>query len=523
MWSPLRKLGRWLSGDGPKPEKAPPEPRSLYDAAQTGSQNRNHWNTADDLGPVLSNWFTTRQILRRRARYERDNDPHFDGLAKTLAYDLIGTGPRLQLTVPVELFEEANQVTKSFAAWMRAGNIVEKLRLLIEAAPVDGETFGQFITNAAVNHPVKLDLKVMETEQIATPGHLNPAVSMGPGTDANGDPTILTTDGIEFDNSGNPTYYHVLRQHPGEGIPFGLQFDRVPAFQMVHWFRPRRPGQIRGVTQFASSLPIGAQTRRYANAVLSAAETAANIAGILKTNTPADASDSTLEVKTMEEIDIPRNSLMTVPGDWDISQLDAKQPTSSYRDFIDSKRNEMARPVMAPFNVMSGNSSGYNYSSGRLDHLPYQRYVWIERERFRVLVLDKLFLAWLEEASTRGLVPAELGPVDTWEWCWHWDGFSSIDPFKDANATEMRLQLNLTTLMEECAAEGKDWREVIDQRAIEREYMLSKGIDPDVSKTGPKQTPLDPNAPTDEPVDPNAWQDDTDLDPRPRRREAARV
>jgi len=490
--------------------------QARFDAAQTGSQNRNHWAAADDLSPNLSTRTNVRRTLRRRARLERENDPHFDGLTKTLAYDMIGTGPRLQLTVEVDLHDAAMVVMKSFKAWVRAAGMAEKFRLLVEPQPADGETFGQFTTNEMIDHPVKLDLKVMEAEQIATP--------LWGGTEFNlFDP--LAIDGIEYDKAGNPTIYHVLKEHPGDGVFWGIKADKVPAEFMVHWFRPRRPGQARGVSEFASALETGAQTRRYGKAVLSAAETAANISGIMKTTGSADAGGEAPKFDTMEEVDIPRNALLTLPEGWDASQLKAEQPTGTYKEFVGDKRAEMGRPVLAPFNVTTGNSSGYNYSSGRLDHVPYHRVVWIERERFRHLVLDKLFRAWLAEAaSVAGLIPVELGPVNTWEWEWQWDGFVSIDPYKDATAIELRLRLNLTTLAAECAADGLDWREVVDQRAVEREYMRAKGIDPDASigltKPVVPGAPMDPNAPEPGPNDPNAYDDDSleDTDLAPTRR-----
>jgi lambda family phage portal protein len=525
MWSPLRSLGRWLAGDAAK-DAAPAKStrgravgpmRSTFDAAQTGSQNRNHWAGADDLSPNLSNSLDVRRTLRRRARYERDNDPYVDGGTKTLAYDLIGTGPRLQLIVPLELHDAAKQVMTSFRSWMRATNMVEKLRLLAEPRPIDGEVFGQFIENPEVNHPVKLDLRVIETEQVATP---NFAAGFDP----------LAVDGIEFDQFGNPTFYHVLNEHPGDGIPgfTDSDFTRVPAAFMVHWFRPRRPSQPRASSEFASALPIGSQTRRYSAAVLSAAESAASISGVLKTNAPVvDPTDSPFEAG--EEVDLPKNTFLSLPEGWDATAFNGTQPTSTHKEFVQLKRAEMFRGTCLPRNRATNDSSEFNFASGKLDNAPYYSVVWIERERFRQLVLDKLYRAWLAEARAVGnIIPPELGDVEALEHDWQWDGFPSIEPLKEALASEKRLQLGVTTLAIECAAEGLDWRDVIDQRAIEREYMRAKGIDPDTAVGIGKApaapgSPADPNAPTDtgggtgDSGFNNSALDDTDLEPRRRK------
>ena len=42
-----------------------------------------------------------------------------------------------------------------------------------------------------------------------------------------------------------------------------------------------------------------------------------------------------------------------------------------------------------PFNVAAGNSSGYNYASGRLDHQTYYRAIRIDQAHLARTVLDR--------------------------------------------------------------------------------------------------------------------------------------
>jgi lambda family phage portal protein len=451
----------------PKAQRNGLTPLSRYEAAQNEPGSRSHWAGADDFGPKNANNPVVRSIIRRRARYERDNDPHLNGLTKTLAHDLIGTGPRLQLNADSESYASARLVEKSFAGWCRASKFADKLRLMREVRPVDGEAFALMVSNPKLPAPVKLDLRIVESELCATPFYSTAGI---PGITA-------LTDGIEFDSFGNPTFYHFLREHPGDQLGFALGFDRVPAKYVLHWFRPFRPGQARGVCEFAASLTIGAQTRRYAAAVLGSAELQASISGVMETDMPADGgAGPTFE--TMEEVDVPRQGLMTLPSGYKAKPFETNQPTGTYTQYVAAKREEMGRPVLAPYNVISGNSSGYNYSSGRLDHVPYQRYVWVERDSLRQILLDRVFLAWVEEAAAVGLIPDDLPAINLWDWEWNWDAFGSIDPLKDSAAAESDLQLKLTTRAEQCAARGLYWRDVIDQLAVEEEYIRSKGMDP---------------------------------------------
>lgn len=434
-----------------------------YDAAQTTKENANHWANADDYSANAANSPSVRRTLRRRSRYERANNSYLNGLVKTIAHDTVGTGPRLQLSLPDR--DLARRVERAWKGWARAVDLADKLRVMCEAKVGDGEGFAVLTTNPLVRHPVKLDLRLIEAEQVSTP--LLPTL----------DP--LAIDGIRFDAYGNPAEYHVLKSHPGDLVTRAAwEYDRLPARNVLHWFRPDRPGQARGVPEVTPALPLGAQMRRYTLAVIGAAEFAASLAGVMKSTLPP--ADGPVSVEAMDEIPLSRMNLLTLPEGWDAHQFKAEQPTGTYKEFKGEILNEMGRCLNAPFNVVAGNSSGYNYSSGRLDHQIYHRSLWIERERMRSRVLDKLFFAWLDEwfliPEPEGGAPQGLPPVDSWEWDWHWDGFASIDPNKDAAAAETRLSLGLTTLAEEAAAEGKDWEEQLEQQARELARRAELGI-----------------------------------------------
>lgn len=435
-----------------------------YDAAQTTKENANHWANADDYSANAANSPAVRRTLRKRSRYERANNSYLNGLVKTIAHDTIGTGPRLQLAL--EDRATARRVEKAWKNWCRSIDLADKLRVMCEGKTGDGEAFGVLTTNPAVRGPVKLDVRLVEADQVATPT-VTPL-----------DATAV--DGIRFDRFGNAVEYHVLKSHPGDLVMRSpWEYDRVPARNVLHWFRPDRPGQARGIPELTSALPLGAQMRRYTLAVISAAEFAASLAGVMKSNLPPD-DNGPVSVDAMDEVPLARGNLLTLPAGWDASQFKAEQPTGTYKEFKGEILNEMGRCLNAPFNIIAGNSSGYNYSSGRLDHQLYHRSLWIERERMRSRVLDKLFHAWLDEwfliPEAEGGAPQGLPPADSWEWDWHWDGFASIDPLKDATAAETRLSLGLSTLAEEAASEGKDWEEQLEQQARELARRAELGI-----------------------------------------------
>jgi lambda family phage portal protein len=432
-----------------------------YDAAVTTDDNRRHWANADGLSANAANSREVRRILRNRARYEVANNSYARGIVLTLANDAIGTGPRLQM---LTADADANRVVElEFARWSQAVGLAEKLRTMRMARASDGESFAILANNDELDASVKLDLRLVEAEQVTSPDLL---LAKDAGV-----------DGIVFDRYGNPVTYHVLRYHPGDGVFFlDHQYDALPAASVIHYFRCDRPGQARGIPDIMPALPLFAQLRRFTLAVLAAAETAAEFAGILYTDAPDGGEADSAE--PFEPFELEKRSLLTMPGGWKMSQLRAEQPSTSYGEFKKEILNEIARCLNMPFNVAAGNSSGYNYASGRLDHQTYFKSIRVEQAHLGSTVLDRILAAWLDEAVLiEGFLPPSLRMLDADDaHQWFWDSHEHIDPAKEANAQSTRLASHTTTLANEYAKQGRDWEAELRQRAKELALMQELGL-----------------------------------------------
>jgi lambda family phage portal protein len=436
--------------------------RARYDAAATSDENRRHWANADALSANAANNAEVRRVLRTRARYETANNSYARGIVLTLANDVVGTGPRLQL---LTADAEANRtIERQFMLWAKATRLADKLRTMRAARATDGEAFAILTVNPSLTTAVQLDLRLIEADQVCSPDLA--------AQEAN------NIDGIVLDDAGNPVEYHVLRRHPGE-VAFGIQreFDRVPASVVIHWFRADRPGQARGIPDVMPALPLFAQLRRFTLAVLAAAETAADFAGILYTDAPANGEADAAE--PFEPIELEKRALVTMPGGWRMDQMKAEQPSTTYGEFKREILNEIARCLNMPANVARADSSGYNYASGRLDHQTYFKSIRVEQSHLECVVLDRVLSAWLDEAVLiPGLIPSGLPPFTTWDHQWFWDGREHVDPSKEASAQATRLANHTATLAEEYARRGLDWEEQLRQRAKEVALMTELGLTP---------------------------------------------
>ena len=440
--------------------------RARYDAAQHSDNSRRHWAMADGLSAQAANSPDVRRILRNRSRYEVANNSYAKGIVLTLANDVIGTGPRLQMLGPNST--DNRLLEREFGRWAAAVGLADKLRTLRLARAQDGEAFAILVDNPSLSStgsPVSLDLRLVEAEQVAQP-------TVRPSEPSE-------SDGIVFDRFGNPSVYYVLREHPGAlAATFGQQADRLPAEAVLHDFRSERPGQIRGIPEITPALPLFAMLRDYSLATLDAAKAAAYFAGILYTDAPAGGESEAVE--PMDAVELERNTLVTMPGGWKLSQLRAEHPSATYAEFKREVLNEIARCLNMPFNIAAGNSSGYNYASGRLDHQTYFKSVRVDQSHIERTILDRIFAAWVREAVLiEGYLPQRLRLTTTdWSHQWFWDGNEHVDPAKEANAQATRLANHTTTLADEYAKRGQDWETQLRQRAKERALMEELGLSP---------------------------------------------
>jgi len=432
--------------------------RAFYDAEKTTSENKNHWQYVNSLTADEVNSSGVRQTLRNRSRYERENNTYAKGLAKTLANYTIGTGPRLQL-----LWDDADladAVEKRFMQWAKTVKLSQKLITLKMAKATDGEAFCQIITNNRIKDMVKLDIIPIECDWVN-------GANYGFLADDN-------VDGVKIDEYGNPIAYQV-EQSDSLGLKASI-WKTVDANFMCHWFNADRPGQHRGIPEFTPALPLFAYLRRYTLATIGAAEIAA--AQSLYLETPANDVDgdteSEAEAAPFSEVALQRNTLSILPTGTKPFQLKAEQPVTAYNDFKHEIINEIARCLNVPYNVAAGNSSSYNYASGRLDHQDFWLNIGVERVSCEENVLDKIFYEWYQEAILiSDYLPRGAEMYDPADRKYFWPGPEHVDPTKEANANSTEYEMKSTTLAEIYGKKGQDWRKQMQQYYAEKAEMLA--------------------------------------------------
>lgn len=468
--------------------------RARYDAAITNADNENHWRMADSLDAVSANSPEVRRILRSRSRYEFANNSFLKGMVMTLANITIGRSPRIKIETKDEglnYFIEAE-----FKAWAKAVQLPRRARTMRAALTNDGETFIHKITNNRLNTPVKLSFKISEAEHFTHP-HSRSV-------------TDREVDGIRFDEDGNPETYYRLKHHPG-GTSIGMEAEELSADDVIHWYREERPGQRRGIPHVTPALPLFAMVRRWELATLAAAETAADFAAVMYTDNPSIDPEDIPNIGIDEAIDITRRMYQVLPNGWKMSQLKAEHPGTTFKEFQACMWGEAARCILLPYNVAAGNSSGYNFASGRLDTHAFQMAIDIDREDCESVVLTPLFMWWLDEAlMIPGYLPESkyLRQIAT-QHSWGWDSaMPVIDQTKQANANLIELMCGTASREDILARQHNQSIDEFDARTAPdfgmtvEEYR--KAIGQAIFKIALPAKPADENENSDEEEEANA-------------------
>ena len=363
--------------------------QASYDAARSSRVLDNYWKNAEIQSANAAHSPAVQKTLRARSRYEFGNNGLVQRMVLQKSCDIIGTVPRLQLSTPSA---QANAFIESqWLAWADAIHLGAKCRLLMTCRQVDGASLGIKAFNPKIPHAVKLDVRICDADRLHTPDLFTTSRTR--------------SDGLRKDSYGNIVAFDLLRDHPNADYAIApLVYDTVPAEFVMYCFAPRLAEQDRGIPETTPILNTGGQSRRYRQSVLTAAEMAAVIAGILKTNT-GSVTEAADEDELGDMIELELGKLLTLPKGWGMEQMKAEQPTDTFADFNNELTKEQTAGMGMSLHKGSGDYSQTSYVSGKLADRDYLGNVDVERHDFGNQHLSPLFCDFAVEMALQGLMP----------------------------------------------------------------------------------------------------------------------
>jgi lambda family phage portal protein len=273
--------------------------------------------------------------------------------------------------------------------------------------------------------------------------------------------------GIEVDGYGAPVAYWIAKHHPGDRFLGGSlsseQYERISTrtrfsrLRVIHVHDKERTGQNRGKPILSAIMPLFKMLDHYERSELQAAVVNAMIAAFIET--PLDGeSISEMFGGSVEDYIAARNEwqvklqggavIPVFPGD-KVAPFTPSRPNSGYSSFVENVLRHIGTGLNLPFELLMKDFSKTNYSSARAALMEAWRFFMGRRGWLATYWTRPVYELWLEEAVNKGLIEAPGFYQNKALWCrckWIGPGRGWIDPVKEARASEIRLETNLSTL-----------------------------------------------------------------------------
>jgi lambda family phage portal protein len=289
---------------------------------------------------------------------------------------------------------------------------------------------------------VPLQIQLLEGDYIDTSRNTG-------GTDGN-----QVRNGIEFDSSGRVVAYFLFDQHPGALFPIGrgqFQSTRHTTDDVRLVFRPRRLGQVRGITWLHNVMLKMRDLDDYDDAQLFRQKIAACFAGFLKsTDLPLNSSTDTTD--PISEKMQPGAIEVLPPG----KEIVFSQPPgvgSDYDPFVRRQLMAVASGLGVTYEALTGDYSNVNFSSGRMGWIEMYRNIEMWRWGMFIPMFCEVVWDWFVEA---GVVSGQLDSARVQVPTWTAPRREMIDPVKETQALKDQVRSGFVSYSESLREMGKD-------------------------------------------------------------------
>jgi lambda family phage portal protein len=315
-------------------------------------------------------------------------------------------------------------------------------------------------------------VEVIDPERLETPPDMisNPRVRLG----------------IERDERGRITTYHIRKTHPFDTVDVSEEFDHIPARRVMHVFERWFAGQLRGLPWLTRCLNRAKDAKDNDEAEIIRRQVNACFAMFIETEfnaqTAANAAASSTDASRRYQEIRPGAIQYLNPGEKPIFS----NPTAAggYGEFQEITLRRIAAGLNMPFELMVKNWSGVSFAGGRLILNEWRLDVKSRQKLINELFLTPIWNRMVWEAVLLGqcsieprLFFARQYVYEAHSWtppAWSY----AITPGEEVKANAEAVRQNQRTLASVIAEDGGDLEDVLIQRKRENELLREYDILP---------------------------------------------
>ena len=438
-------------------------------------------------------------LLRKRSRDLYAGGGLARSGAATLKTNVVGWGIRPKPKIDGELLgmndeacsEWERNTLREFNLWAdnamcdaeRSKNFYTMQQLAFLSELVSGDCFVLFGMKENKRTPYQTTIRILEADRVSTPE--TDGESEAKATDGGG----RIIDGIEIDKEGVVVRVHVTNRHPlmessdeeVEWIPIDVIGKDTGYPNILHIMTFERPEQRRGIPFVSSQIEQIKQLDRYINSEL-AAQVVASMLTAFVTSQDDDGKFGLEDAVNDDEkvsdddlnLELAPGAIYSLPPGKSIQTVNPIRTNTGFEQFVSALETIIGASMEIPKEVLIKKYDS-NYTAARSALLDFWKIVRVHRTAFNASFNQPIYEQWLSEAVAIGRIEAPGffdDPAVRAAWCgcmWNGASMGHVDPLKEINAAEKRIDLNISTQEQEAAEyNGADWLANVRQRTKER-------------------------------------------------------
>lgn len=417
------------------------------------------------------------------------------GAIKRLRTNAVGTGLHLKSTINEEFLgisdEEARKleetIEREFAHWASSTNCdIERLdnfyqlqQLALLNALLSGDCFALMTTTKRVGCLYDIRINLIEADRVSTPDNetVNP----------------LICEGVEKNTDGEVVAYYISKFHPlsfterqpREWVRIKAYGEKTGRKNILHIMNRERIGQVRGVPFLSPVVEAIKQLGRYSEAEILAAVINGLFTVFIEKEGASD--DVPFGESIPEELQVDRedeDSIELAPGavidlgeGEKANMVNPGRPNPNFEPFVMAVIKQIGAALEIPYEILIMAFSN-NYSASRAAILEFFEVIKMFRAWFVADFCQPIYEEWLSEAVAKGRIKAPgffADPIIKDAYCtaeWNGPGMRQLDPKKEVEAAEQRVQGGFSTRQKEAAElTGTDFYKNIKQRRHEEALL----------------------------------------------------
>lgn len=295
--------------------------------------------------------------------------------------------------------------------------------------------------------------------------------------------------GVEVDADNRVHAYHLLKVKPNPyERNYKREYDVIPANQMIHLFVPEFTEQVRGIPWVYAALLNMSHLGGFEEGMVVAARIGAAQMGFIEAPDGGDLLQYDGEDSAGDPlIEAEPGTFPVLPPGYKATGWNPKYPDAAVGPFIQSLLRGIAVGLDVAYHNLSGDMSGVNYSSARIDELNERDY-WLILQDFTIdHLLNPVYKEWLSVQITLGNIKLTSNQtIENYYTSAYWQGrrWKWIDPAKEVDAKIKAIAANLTSTKQVIAEQGEDMEEVFAD--IKEAQELAEEMEITVAPSAPE-------------------------------------